>query len=82
MKQLDAGSSAYRALIEKELAIRLGNKKGTASPAPDLLAHPGLGEGGKVGPTGGGSTDVCTCGTTNDADARFCKSCGAKLRAA
>jgi hypothetical protein len=56
MKQLDAGSSAYRALIEKELAARMGN-----IPAP--VATPGL----------------CACGTANDSDARFCKSCGAKL---
>jgi hypothetical protein len=87
MKQLDAGSSAYRALIEKELAIRLGNKKGSSTQMPDLLAHRSVGEGGKVGPTGGGPTEsapstACACGTSNDADARFCKSCGAKLRAA
>jgi hypothetical protein len=68
MKQLDAGSSAYRALIEKELAARIGNK--AAGGAPDL----------KVGPTG--ARGLCACGTSNDADARFCKSCGAKLRAA
>jgi hypothetical protein len=65
MKQLDAGSSAYRALIEKELAARMANKAGKGMPDP------------KVGPTG-----VCACGTTNDSDARFCKNCGAKLRAA
>src|SRR5258705_3286743 len=68
MKQLDAGSTAYRDLIEKELAARLGTK-------PDL----------KVGPTGGGSTGArgqCACGTANDSDARFCKSCGAKLQVA
>jgi hypothetical protein len=64
MKQLDAGSTAYRDLIEKELAARIGK--------PDL----------KVGPTGGGpvgSRGQCACGTANDSDARFCKSCGAKL---
>ena len=78
MKQLDAGSTAYRALIEKELAARLGNKP--ASGTPDLPAHGSLGEGGKVGPTG--SLGLCTCGTSNDADARFCKNCGTKLRTA
>ena len=90
MKQLDAGSTAYRAMIEKELAARVGKQK------PDLLARRSLGEGGKVGPTsggpagggpaGGGPADapgLCSgCGTSNDADARFCKNCGAKLRAA
>jgi len=35
---------------------------------------PGL----KVGSTGGG----CACGTVNDSDARFCKSCGKQLVAA
>ena len=65
MKQLDAGASAYRALIEKELVARIGNK--LAGGTPDL----------KVGPAG--LSGLCICGTTNDADARFCKSCGAKL---
>jgi hypothetical protein len=69
MKQLDAGSSAYRALIEKELAARIGRK---VTGAPDL----------KVGPTGVGPTGprgLCTCGMSNDSDARFCKSCGSRL---
>ena len=61
MKQLDAGSSAYRELIEKELAARLGK-----APEPIVPRAAGL----------------CACGTANDPDARFCKSCGAKLRAA
>jgi hypothetical protein len=72
MKQLDEGANAYRAIIEKELASRLGRPVepipaavGPAPVAPDL----------KVGPT-------CACGTKNDKDARFCKACGAKLEAA
>jgi hypothetical protein len=60
MKQLDAGTSAYRAIIEKELAARIGSKPDAARPASP--------------PAG-----VCACGTSNDADARFCKSCGTKL---
>ena len=59
MRQLDEGSHAYRALIEKELAQRVGK-------APVLSVDPA----------------VCACGTRNDADARFCKSCGSKLVAA
>lgn len=83
MKQLDAGSSAYRVLIEKELAARVGNKRpathqtAAARPAaveeartPDVLVARPL----EAGP--------CACGTANDADARFCKSCGTKLRPA
>ena len=61
MKQLDAGSTAYRALIEKELAARVGK------PPVAVTATAGF----------------CTeCGTKNDGDAKFCKSCGAKLKAA
>jgi hypothetical protein len=67
MKQLDAGSTAYRALIEKELAARLGNKAG--SPPPAAVAAPD-------------AAGWCECGTRNDEDARFCKNCGSKLRAA
>jgi hypothetical protein len=79
MKQLDAGSAAYRAMIEKELAARVGKGK------PDLKVGPTGGGPTGGGPTGGGPTGapaLCTCGTTNDADARFCKNCGARLRAA
>lgn len=63
MKQLDAGQNAYRELIEKELAQRVGR-------APEPVVAPPR-------PAG-----TCDCGTSNDPDARFCKSCGAKLRAA
>ena len=63
MKQLDAGSSAYRALIEKELAARIGR----AAPDP------------KVARVAARPTGQCVCGTVNDADARFCKSCGVEL---
>jgi hypothetical protein len=63
MKQLDAGQNAYRELIEKELAQRVGR-------APEPVVAPPR-------PAG-----ACACGTSNDPDARFCKSCGSKLRAA
>src|SRR3954463_10866576 len=63
MKQLDAGSAAYRELIEKELARRVGGPVQAVAPRP-------------------AAAGTCACGTTNDRDARFCKSCGAKLRAA
>jgi len=69
MKQLDAGSTAYRALIEKELAARIG--KSVAPPAMPVAAAPHA-----------RPADGCACGTRNDPDARFCKSCGAQLVAA
>jgi hypothetical protein len=63
MKQLDAGTS-YREMIERDLATRL----------PGAAAAP-------AGRTAGDtvSAAACRCGTANDADARFCKNCGAKL---
>ena len=64
MKQLDAGHTAYRELIEKELAQRVGR-------TPQPIVEPPKEVAG-----------LCACGTRNDADARFCKSCGSKLRAA
>jgi len=73
MTQLDAGTTAYRQLIEKELATRLGAPGGRKADASAVstpsAARPHVG-------------NACACGTANDADARFCKACGSKLRAA
>ena len=68
MKQLDAGTSAYRDLIEKELAARTG--KAAAPVTPVTLDTKDARAGVR-----------CACATLNDPDARFCKSCGAKLAA-
>lgn len=65
MKQLEAGESGYRAEIEKELSARLGK-----TGKPDKI-----GKGGHAA----SQSAACSCGTPNDADARFCKSCGARL---
>jgi len=53
----------YREQIQKEVEQRLGRPEGDAAAVAG--AH--------------SSAPVCECGTTNDPDARFCKSCGAKL---
>ncbi len=65
MRQLDAGAS-YRELIEKEVAQRVSRAGGAAwSRTPDPLDA---------------TERLCTaCATGNDPDARFCKTCGAKL---
>jgi len=68
MRQLDAGGG-YREQIQKEVAQRLGQ------PVVDGGDKPSLSDGGDK-PLG---LSTCECGTINDADARFCKSCGAKL---
>jgi hypothetical protein len=71
MRQLDAGS-AYRDQIEREIAKRVGQ-------SPVARTVPGSrGEPDKARPT-----RVCDgCRTENDSDAKFCKSCGAKLEVA
>ena len=64
MRQLDAGVG-YRARIERDLEKRLGS----AAAVPR-----------KPDTTGDARPDPCaSCGTVNDADARFCKGCGGKL---
>jgi hypothetical protein len=74
LRQLDRDVS-YRDAIERELADRL-RQSGDRS-------RPRQGSGGQ-----GHRTDApraaasCACGTTNDPDARFCKTCGQKLAAA
>jgi hypothetical protein len=72
MRQLDAGGSAYRELIEREVLARRqaagsARKMGTSGSAA-RAAQPQPG--------------ACVCGTANDADASFCKRCGARLSAA
>jgi hypothetical protein len=65
MRQLDA-TSAYREMIERDLAARLRHQPTTA-PAPAVETS---------GPAPG---TACACGTANDPDAAFCKRCGTKL---
>jgi hypothetical protein len=83
MRQLDEGSHAYRALIEKELAQRVGKVKVDLPPESELPPNrlrQGFGESAEAfRATAEGGSDRCLCGTRNDADARFCKSCGSKL---
>lgn len=66
LQQLDRGAG-YRDEIEREVARRIG------TPAP-LPKGP---SGAPAQPT----RRTCGCGTANDADARFCKSCGQPLAA-
>lgn len=75
MRQLDAGDG-YKTTIEQELVQRLGASgrrvvessaaaRAPASDAPEVRRAAPLSCGG--------------CGSENDADARFCKNCGARL---
>ncbi len=72
MKQLDEDASGYKTIIERELGARLAGR--TAAHAIDQPpeAEP---------PPASVVAGLCTCGTSNDSDAIFCKRCGAKLTA-
>ncbi len=82
MKQLDAGSSAYRVLIEKELAARVGPSLAVARPDLKVGTPRTVGEATVAAGEATVAPGVCACGVANDTDARFCKSCGTQLRAA
>lgn len=64
IQQLEHGDG-YRALIERELEVRL-RQRAEAPDAPPLRTEP--------------LTLSCeSCGIENDRDARFCKGCGARM---
>jgi hypothetical protein len=66
MKQLDAGGSAYREAIERELSARLTKRvAGVAEP-------PGIADAIAL-------RSCRSCETINDPDAAFCKRCGSAL---
>ena len=74
LRQLDAGVG-YREQIEQEIAKRVGGAApkvaGSKEQAPASAARPTR------------TLNACaSCGTNNDADARFCKNCGTSLGAA
>jgi hypothetical protein len=67
IRQLDAGT-VYREEIEKEIARRVKPSHSESSRVASKQATPRAASG------------VCAaCATANDADARFCKHCGASL---
>jgi len=70
MKQLDAGTG-YRAKIEQDLEKRIGDARLKPSRYEDAE---GSGSAKAVA-----ERTCASCETVNDTDARFCKSCGAKL---
>jgi hypothetical protein len=74
MRQLEAGDG-YRAEIERELQTRLSSTGPIADPSSTPTKTESL-TPGKVR-----TTTQCSCGTTNDPDARFCKNCGTRLDA-
>lgn len=79
LRQLDAGAG-YRERIERDLAKRIGARPG--SGARDAGSAPMRDETADSGSRIATAVTACSsCHTQNDADARFCKHCGASLSA-
>jgi hypothetical protein len=77
IRQLDAGS-LYREQIEKEVEQRVA--AANAGSAPRNPAYAAEKTPSPAGRATAGPVAVCpSCNTQNDPDARFCKSCGARL---
>jgi aconitase B len=76
MSEIEAGDD-YRVLIERELTMRLKLEAAKAAVTP----APAAAQSEAAAPaTAAATTSTCaTCATVNDDDARFCKTCGAKL---
>ncbi|HEX5107807.1 MAG TPA: zinc ribbon domain-containing protein [Vicinamibacterales bacterium] len=88
LRQLDAGTG-YRAEIESEITRRLAQPAAAVATAVEKRAPAESGDeeasAGRLSPAATMDRDVAacgSCGTRNDADARFCKACGARLGAA
>lgn len=73
LRALDADRTGYRTLIERELATRVG--RAPSSQVPAAVAEPAEASAPAAG-------TCAACGTANDPDARFCKSCGTRIEAA
>jgi len=73
ISELEAGGD-FRGLIEKELRLRLD------LPAPDAPAGPAAASQPAAAATPVSARSTCaSCQTSNEPDAKFCKSCAAKL---
>jgi hypothetical protein len=77
MRQLDA-SSGYRERIERDLAKRI--EVGNARPKPSRSDDQERSRDDDARSAKASAERMCAaCSIANDADARFCKGCGAKL---
>jgi ribosomal protein L40E len=78
MKQVDAGGSGYRELIERELQRRLKTRtSGEADRVATEVIPPAASP--LAGPQRTAAIACAACGTNNDPDAAFCKRCGTAL---
>ena len=80
MQQLDA-DTGYREQIEKELVSLVSTPDPALRTAPaSQHSDPGTAVS-TPHPTPRAGSECSSCGTANDADARFCKQCGTSLTA-
>lgn len=80
MTKLEAEATGYRGLVHRDLEARLA-QAGLAAPAATVPATATPAPAGAPVPSAPPLLACSACGTSNDHDARFCKSCGAKLDA-
>ena len=76
MSEIEAGDD-FRVLIERELTMRL--KLEAVKPAVAPAPTPAQSEAAAPAAAAVTTSTCATCATVNDDDARFCKTCGAKL---
>jgi hypothetical protein len=77
MSEIEAGDD-FRVLIERELTMRLKLEAGKPATTPRTVTSEPADP--VPAPAAEPSSNTCaTCATVNDDDARFCKTCGAKL---
>jgi hypothetical protein len=77
LKQLDSTGTGYREIIERELASRFAKLGAAPLAYADVAESVKRDERREQREVG----TCASCGTINDEDAKFCKSCGTKLMA-
>ena len=82
LQQLDNTGSGYREIIERELAKRLVKAGSSTKVEPYATVEPDAEESVAQDFSPAPPQTACkSCGTVNDEDAKFCKSCGTRLLA-
>jgi hypothetical protein len=79
IRQVDAGGSGYREMIERELQRRLKSYAGASTTGPSTAVAPAALDASDRETAATDAVRHCACGTANDADAAFCKRCGTSL---
>ncbi|MFO0697427.1 MAG: zinc ribbon domain-containing protein [Polyangiales bacterium] len=82
LRKLDEDVAPFRAKAEELVSRHLAKAGVKATPASEPAKAAPVAEPAKAAPAAPSAQAACgACGTANDADAVFCKKCGAKLAA-